>query len=413
MLQFAAKLSGDWEYGINGWGQSNAAPQGTRAEGLAANPQLALKSPGQDIAGAVLTGAIAGASETFAVSDNLTADEWVGAEFRAGTVTAPLAGYGTITSNAGGAGTSTLTVTWEVAAAAGTVSGYVCFRDDRHKSYANVRMLTPYQPETVGDYPPFVPTLAGYTVQDGVQSYEDLALFLPLTMLEGVASCGSSGTGTFGTLTVTCTANLLGYAGTVNDVFAGGYLYVRDPATGNSWRGDVTASVGHATTPSFTVASFTPSNAAAPLPPTGAGAVTFEVHLPHFANNPYHHIPGPGFRYPNNFTVPAGPLRNRATGVTATAYPDRIGVVLPLAWRLSNQLGKRLHVTWLGVPASSIYRNGALFAGPDRADFAARLRESGVLVNSVSPGRFRAVTHLDVSAADVDEALARIRRSLG
>ena len=57
--------------------------------------------------------------------------------------------------------------------------------------------------------------------------------------------------------------------------------------------------------------------------------------------------------------------------------------------------------------------NIVLFGAPDRPDFAARLRESGVLVNSVSPGRFRAVTHLDVSSEDVDEALSRIRRSCG
>ena len=57
--------------------------------------------------------------------------------------------------------------------------------------------------------------------------------------------------------------------------------------------------------------------------------------------------------------------------------------------------------------------NIVLFAAPDRPDFAARLRASGVLVNAVSPGRFRAVTHLDVSSEDVDEALSRIRRSCG
>ena len=57
--------------------------------------------------------------------------------------------------------------------------------------------------------------------------------------------------------------------------------------------------------------------------------------------------------------------------------------------------------------------NIVLFGAPDRPDFAARLRESGVLVNSVSPGRFRAVTHLDVSSEDVDEALSLIRRSCG
>jgi len=57
--------------------------------------------------------------------------------------------------------------------------------------------------------------------------------------------------------------------------------------------------------------------------------------------------------------------------------------------------------------------NIVLFSGPDRPDFAARLRESGVLVNAVSPGRFRAVTHLDVSSDGIDEALARVARLRG
>lgn len=57
--------------------------------------------------------------------------------------------------------------------------------------------------------------------------------------------------------------------------------------------------------------------------------------------------------------------------------------------------------------------NIVLFAVPDRPDFGIRLREAGVLVNAVAPGRFRAVTHLDVSSEDVDEALVRIRRVCG
>ena len=52
--------------------------------------------------------------------------------------------------------------------------------------------------------------------------------------------------------------------------------------------------------------------------------------------------------------------------------------------------------------------NIVLFAAPDRPDFAARLHASGVLVNAVGAGRYRAVTHLDVSAEAIDEALARI-----
>jgi threonine aldolase len=57
--------------------------------------------------------------------------------------------------------------------------------------------------------------------------------------------------------------------------------------------------------------------------------------------------------------------------------------------------------------------NIVIFAGPARQGFAAALRTQGVLVNEISPGRFRAVTHLDVAAHDIDEALARVRTALG
>jgi len=46
----------------------------------------------------------------------------------------------------------------------------------------------------------------------------------------------------------------------------------------------------------------------------------------------------------------------------------------------------------------------------DAPAFASALREAGVLANDFGPRRVRFVTHKDVSAADVDEALARIAR---
>jgi len=59
-------------------------------------------------------------------------------------------------------------------------------------------------------------------------------------------------------------------------------------------------------------------------------------------------------------------------------------------------------------PATNI----VIFAGPPREGFGGALRAQGVLVNELAPGRFRAVTHLDVAAHDIDEALARIRTLL-
>jgi len=52
--------------------------------------------------------------------------------------------------------------------------------------------------------------------------------------------------------------------------------------------------------------------------------------------------------------------------------------------------------------------NIVVFGVPDPAGFARRARERAVLVNSLGPDRFRAVTHLDVGAADIDEALDRL-----
>lgn len=57
--------------------------------------------------------------------------------------------------------------------------------------------------------------------------------------------------------------------------------------------------------------------------------------------------------------------------------------------------------------------NIVLFAAPGRERFAATLRAHGVLVNEIAPGRHRAVTHLDVTRDDVDEALERVRLAVG
>ncbi len=52
--------------------------------------------------------------------------------------------------------------------------------------------------------------------------------------------------------------------------------------------------------------------------------------------------------------------------------------------------------------------NMVMFEVKDTLEFLAALRERSLLINPVAEGWFRAVTHLDVSEADVDEALGRI-----
>jgi threonine aldolase len=56
--------------------------------------------------------------------------------------------------------------------------------------------------------------------------------------------------------------------------------------------------------------------------------------------------------------------------------------------------------------------NMVCFAVRDTRGFLAATRERGVLMNPVAEGRFRAVTHLDVNRADVEEALGRIEEAV-
>jgi threonine aldolase len=60
--------------------------------------------------------------------------------------------------------------------------------------------------------------------------------------------------------------------------------------------------------------------------------------------------------------------------------------------------------------------NMVMFRVEDVMGFLRETRAREVLVNPMKPGIFRAVTHLDVTAADVEDALTRIaeaRAALG
>ena len=54
--------------------------------------------------------------------------------------------------------------------------------------------------------------------------------------------------------------------------------------------------------------------------------------------------------------------------------------------------------------------NMVMFRVEDGAAFHEALRERELLINAMDPGRFRAVTHLDVSSDDIEDALERIAR---
>jgi threonine aldolase len=63
----------------------------------------------------------------------------------------------------------------------------------------------------------------------------------------------------------------------------------------------------------------------------------------------------------------------------------------------------------LGFPVEETPEtNIVMFRVDDEQGFLRTSRERGVLINPMAPGRFRAVTHLDVSPSDVEDCLGRL-----
>jgi threonine aldolase len=100
----------------------------------------------------------------------------------------------------------------------------------------------------------------------------------------------------------------------------------------------------------------------------------------------------------------------RQAGILAAAglyaldhHVERLAVDHANAKRFAEGLGA------LGIavrPAPET--NMVMFEVGDAAAFARGLSERALRINPIAPGRFRAVTHLDVTEADIDEALERI-----
>ena len=100
----------------------------------------------------------------------------------------------------------------------------------------------------------------------------------------------------------------------------------------------------------------------------------------------------------------------RQAGILAAAglhaldhHIERLALDHANAKRFADGLGA-LGITVRPAPET----NMVMFEVDDAAAFARGLRERALRINAIGPGRFRAVTHLDVTAADIDEALARI-----
>ena len=100
----------------------------------------------------------------------------------------------------------------------------------------------------------------------------------------------------------------------------------------------------------------------------------------------------------------------RQAGILAAAglyaldhHIERLAVDHANAKRLAAGLAA-LGITVRPAPET----NMVMFEVENAAAFARGLSERALRINMIAPGRFRAVTHLDVSEADIDEALARI-----
>ena len=77
----------------------------------------------------------------------------------------------------------------------------------------------------------------------------------------------------------------------------------------------------------------------------------------------------------------------------------------------ARRLAAGLRVLGAGVEGDP-ETNIVMFRVPSPERFVQAARSSGVLVNAMAPGRFRAVTHLDVLRSDIDEALERLRSAM-
>jgi threonine aldolase len=69
---------------------------------------------------------------------------------------------------------------------------------------------------------------------------------------------------------------------------------------------------------------------------------------------------------------------------------------------------ERLGLAVFGKPETNI----VMFGFADTLAFIRATRARDVIIDPISPGRFRAVTHLDVSTADLKEALRRVGEAI-
>lgn len=223
--------------------------------------------------------------------------------------------------------------------------------NDRFKSYSNVKVLTPYQPEVVGDYPSTPASIPG-TVAPVPATYEDAAMFLDFTWNEGVEGIGSfndslTGSGASGSTVSGLTITVTGTGFSAN-LYVDGYIAIEN-AAGDRWVGKIASNTSN----TATVYAWTSSGGSVEAP---SGNVAYEAHIPHWLDNPYHALPGKGFRYPSG-SMQCAPIYNRPRGVFTPGYATvgsaapvyKFGHLIEQAWRLSLMLGRTIYVVNLAV----------------------------------------------------------------
>jgi hypothetical protein len=372
----------EFEYAFLWIGGESGRPWGTKAQGYVQSPQLNRPS-GVTISNVTIAGGSeTGNNRTLTVDVTLEVGKWVGAELRLGSAASPLGGVFTITQNAA----LSVTGNWSAtapAASSGTFPGFIVFPDQ--ESYEEVRVLVPYQPE--GDTTNTVPYPNGDVIAAGevapfdhlgnalilptpVTAYTDWGLFLPFTFKEGIAGFGISDATDSRTVPAAhacqgATDTTFDWSNPATiipaDVMEGGYIRCTHQ-NGVSWAriltddgATPTAQFVLADPPGWTSGTKWLGNG---TPATGAAfpATTdfiYEAWAPHYDNNPYAYLPGPGFRYPSNDMQPSysgnGRILNLPKAHDTSSYGDRYGAMLEFGYRMSASLGKRVNMIQLAV----------------------------------------------------------------
>ena len=242
--------------------------------------------------------------------------------------------------------------------------GATLVRQSLYREARQIKVLTPYQPETPGAYPTYLPLVSQGNWPATVTSFEDAALWLPLTWNEGFDGVGVYATATesAGTWTLQGGAVLPGFAA------SGDYIGASVQLIGSNDR------VYYGTVATNTSSTTVTVTWVGTTPPVSAGSL--RVFWPHYRDNP--NALRQGFRYPNVDMQPGsavswpgghpsttGALYDRHKGIVKSAYTPSddltagskpwFGMVYPLAWRLSAQLGRPIHVIHLGINSTSLY----------------------------------------------------------